>query len=160
MEHILAVHPSSKGFGYALFDAPLFLADWGLIRTSDNNEALHRLEHLLATRPVERLILEEHEGRRRRVKSLFFSIIALAGMRGLPVRIITREETRRCFSSRNARTREEVSRAVSALLPELSPRLPPHRKPWMPEDPRLALFSAAALGVAHFAHPEIITNAA
>ena len=37
---------------------------------------------------------------------------------------------------------------IASMLPALSHKLPPNRKPWMSEDPRMALFEAAALGVA------------
>ena len=33
------------------------------------------------------------------------------------------------------------------LYPELKRRLPPRRKPWQPEHPRMAVFEAAAMGI-------------
>ena len=36
-------------------------------------------------------------------------------------------------------------------LPELAPRLPLHRKCYMPEDPRTAIFDAAALALTVYA---------
>ncbi len=154
--HILGVHPSSKGFGYALFDAPLSLVDWGLVRASDNAEVLMRLENLLSSMPVQHLVLEEYKGARRnaRIEQLCISIIATAHLKRIPVRVMTRASVAACFTSTKATTREEIAHAVSKLLPELAPRLPPPRKPWMSEDSRLALFSAAALPIAHFAHPQ------
>jgi hypothetical protein len=43
-----------------------------------------------------------------------------------------------------------MAQAVAARFPELAPRLPPQRKPWMSEDCRMAIFDAAAFVLALF----------
>jgi hypothetical protein len=44
----------------------------------------------------------------------------------------------------------QMARAIAARFLELTRYLPPERKPWMSEDPRMAIFDAAAFALALF----------
>lgn len=161
---LLAIHPSTRGFGWALFEGPLAIVDWGLAKaTGDKNaDSLQKIEALIAQYHPDAIVLEEFEHllsrRQVRIKSLYRSIVALGYVRGVSVRVIPRTDIRRCFITTHATTRYQVAKAVATHLSALRPRLPPPRKPWLSEDPRMALFAAAALGIAHYAIADLSTD--
>ncbi len=43
-----------------------------------------------------------------------------------------------------------MARAIAEQFPELVPRVPPVRKPWMSEDYRMSMFDAVGLGLTFF----------
>ena len=47
-------------------------------------------------------------------------------------------------------SKEAIASKVATLFPEVGDRLPPHRKPWMSEDPRMSLFDAVAFCLAAY----------
>ena len=72
---------------------------------------------------------------------------------GAEVRIITREQVRKCFADSGLRTRHEIAVRVAAFLREISVRLPDKRKVWETEKPDAALMNSAALLIVHYANP-------
>jgi hypothetical protein len=54
------------------------------------------------------------------------------------------------FSESGASTKYEIAVAIAQRFPELAPRLPRFRKPWMSEDYRMSIFDAVALAIAFF----------
>ena len=56
---------------------------------------------------------------------------------------------RRYFRQYNASTKYEIAQSVARILPELSWRLPPRRKPWQAEHYCMSIFEAAAAVSAH-----------
>jgi hypothetical protein len=54
------------------------------------------------------------------------------------------------YAERGAKNKDEIARMIAKRFPELRSSLPPRRKPWMPEDERMATFDAAALALAAF----------
>jgi hypothetical protein len=85
--------------------------------------------------------------RRKRVRDLIEGLDHLGRNRGLSVRRITQAKVKRALSVSN---KTKMAQAVAARFPELAPRLPPERKPWMSEDSRMAIFDAAAFAMAFF----------
>jgi len=55
-----------------------------------------------------------------------------------------------CFARFEAKTKYNIAKKISQLLPEFLPQLPPPRKIWLPEDYRMSIFDAASLIFAHF----------
>lgn len=154
---VLAVHPTSRGFGWVLFEGPLAPFDWGLSKTpSDKNaKCLGRITRLIEQYQPGTLVLEAFERgasrRADRIQRLGRALVHLADNRGLEVRVLTRASIRLCFASIGAATRHEIALAVSNHIDAFRHHLPPVRKPWMSEDPRLGLFNAAAAGLSHYA---------
>ena len=46
--------------------------------------------------------------------------------------------------------KQEIAIAIAERFPELAPRLPRFRKPWMSEDYRMSIFDAVALALTFF----------
>jgi len=149
---VLGVHPSSRGFGWVLFDGPISPFDWG---TADvrggNTEALLRLDEICEKYTPHALTLEEFEQSRRvlRTRQLCGAIIALAEARRISVHRYSREEIQTAHFP--ARTRQEVAEHVAARIGLLARRLPKPRKLWDGEHPNMALFCAAACVLAFYA---------
>ncbi len=155
--HVLGVHPSSRGFGWAIFEGPASLFDWGTadIRGNKNAKALMRLERILDKYQPGVLSLEAFEGtetkRAPRIRTIYRGLIKRAEARGIAVHLYTRARIRSTFADTGARTREEVAATVAERMEVLRPRLPKPRKIWIGEHPNIALFCAAALALTYFA---------
>jgi hypothetical protein len=61
----LAIHPSTRGFGWVAFEGPFTPFDWGLVfaRKDKNAVCLRRLEAMLGQFLPHTIILEEFERR-------------------------------------------------------------------------------------------------
>ena len=154
---VLAVDPSTRGFGYALFEGPDRLVDWGTkdIRTDKDRAALRKIEELIRRYEPVVLVVEDcgHARSRRnlRVRRLTRQMFALArrsGIKGyaLPVATVYQQ-----FSKRGAQTKYDIASVLAREFPALMLRLPPKRKPWQSEDSRMSIFDAAALGYTYLA---------
>lgn len=159
---VLAVHPTSRGFGWALFENPLVPVDWGLanVKKRHNERSLERFGKLLdryAPKVVVFEAFDERPARRvRRIKVLCRQMIALAGKRGIRTPIYSRDTIRECFESRGAKTRHAIALSIAEQIEVFRHRLPRARKLWNGEDVRQSLFDAIALALTHFAvsHPK------
>lgn len=157
MKHyfVLGVHPSSRGFGWALFEGPLFPFDWGTVdvREGKNRASLARFQKLLERYEPSALAIEAFdEGKTRRsvrVQSLCRKLIELAESRGTTVHIYTRDEIGKTFAGSPVKTREDIAAAVAERVAVLRPRLPSPRKAWQSEHPSAALFAASACALTY-----------
>ena len=160
MDHIptriFSLDPTTKGFGYAVFELPFRLVEWGLTRVAGDKYAgaLFRFEKLLARFRPDAVVFEDAEapGSRKqpRVRQLIEGLTKLARERGIAVYTIARSKVLACFSSpENAATKYSIAKNLAERFPELAEQLPPPRKPWQTEDERLSIFDALALAVTH-----------
>lgn len=153
---IFALHATSRGFGYVIFEGAFTTYDWGIVtaRGDKNAVCLRKLEAMLARFTPDTLVLEAYgknaSQRHDRIARLYRAIASLAANRGIEVVIYTRGDIQTCFASVGAVTRQEIAEAVARHIDALGHRLPKARKPWQSEDRRMALFSAAALGLTHY----------
>ena len=157
VDYVLGLHPSSRGFGWVLFDGPGSPFDWGIadVPSHRNGEVLARVARLLKKYRPKVLVLEDFDGeaakRAIRIRKLGRSITERAERLGIQVRLYSRDEIRKTFVAENAVTREEIAAAVAKRIDALSPRLPRPRKIWEAEHSNLALFCAAASALTHYA---------
>jgi Holliday junction resolvasome RuvABC endonuclease subunit len=153
---IFAIDPTTKGFGYAVFELPFRLVEWGLARVTGEKHAgaVLRFEQLLARFRPDAVVLEDAEapGSRRqlRVRRLIEALTKLARERGIAVYTIARSAVLKCFSSAdNVATKQSIARNLAGRFPELAEQLPPPRKLWQTEHERMSVFDALALAVTH-----------
>lgn len=71
-----------------------------------------------------------------------------AKKRSITVRAISAKRVRRFFASRGNVTKHAIASKVAECFDELSPRLPPKRKPWQSEHHNTLIFDAAATAIA------------
>lgn len=151
-----ALHATSRGFAYVVFEGPFTPYDWGnvIARGNKNAVCLRKLEMMLDRFIPQTLLLEAYgKGtslRSDRIARLYRALTAMAAGRGIEVLIYKRADIEACFSTMGARTRQEIAEAVARQIDAFGHRLPKARKPWQSEDRRMALFSAAALVLTHF----------
>jgi Holliday junction resolvasome RuvABC endonuclease subunit len=152
----LAIYPSTRGFGFALFEGPSVLIDWGTkeTRIEKNQQCLVKIEALIDFYEPDVVIVEDASRgvsrRSKRIQRLIQDINALAIRKKLKRRSYSRAMIKEFFSEFGAATKPQIAQTIAGWLPELKPRLPPVRKIWMSEDPRMAIFDAVALVLTFF----------
>jgi len=153
---VLAVHPTSKGFGWVVFEGPLAPVDWGIAGTKTHRSAtaMRRLEGLLDQYHPSVVLFEAYEEgqarRGERIRELTQSMRACAENRDITVFVYSRALIAKHLLGKPKATRHEIAEAVSKLLPIFRPRLPRARELWHSEDTRQSLFDAGALAITHF----------
>lgn len=154
---VLAVYLSSRGFAFVLFEGPLSPYDWGVHAIHGprkNAYCLRRIDKILKTYRPDALIAQDMSiaGTRRadRIQRLNESIAEAADAYGVPIYAYSHHHVRHIFRTLPIVTKQTMAEAVAKNIPVFERYLPPERKPWMSEHARMALFDAAALGLAHF----------
>jgi Holliday junction resolvasome RuvABC endonuclease subunit len=149
---ILAIAPSSRGFGYAVLESPETLVDWGVksVRGDKNTESLEKVDELILLYQPGVIALEDTKGSRRsaRIQILSQIIMALTANRNVRSVLLSRDRVRRVFFSKGQGTKFEVAEILARKFPdELGCRLPRERRPWMSEDYRMDIFDAVSLAL-------------
>jgi len=84
-----------------------------------------------------------------RIKTLHRKIMARAGKKQLKVRLISVTRVRTQLLGEAKGTKFAVAQTLAEKFPvELASRLPPKRRPWMSEDPRMDIFDAVGIATA------------
>jgi len=155
---VLAIHPTSRGFGWALFENPMLPLDWGLasVKAKRSAYSLARFERLLDRYDPKFVVFEQFEERpaRRyeRIQDLCRKMIWLASERGIRTPIYSRDTVRECFKHCGTKTRHGIALSIADQIEIFRHRLPRERKRWgESEDARQSLFDAVALALTHFA---------
>jgi hypothetical protein len=149
---VLAVAPSSHGFGFSVMEGNSTLVDWGFksMKSDKNARALSSVANLVTQYNPKVVVLQDvrSKGSRRssRVRSLLEEIAALAVGANITVKRFSRKQLSRGFFSDGERTKHDLAACVATRFPEeLGFRLPAKRRLWTSEDYRLDIFDAVAL---------------
>lgn len=151
---LFALDPTTKGFGYAIFELPFRLVEWGLAHVSGEKHsgAIAQFEKFLTRFRPDALVLEDTEapGSRRhpRVRRLIDALVKLARERGMAVHTIARSAVLKCFAPVDGiATKYSIAKRLAEHFPELAGQLPPPRKLWQSEDEHMSIFDALSLAV-------------
>jgi Holliday junction resolvasome RuvABC endonuclease subunit len=153
---VLSIDPSTRGFGFAILEGPNRLIDWGVKETKSDKKrrTLKLIDDLIDRYQPNVIVVEDYSAkgsrRCRRIKGLINDISKLASKRKIRVRSFSRAKVKQVFSESDASNKFEIAKTIAARFPELTPRLPRFRKPWMSEDYRMSIFDAVALGTTYF----------
>jgi hypothetical protein len=153
---VLAIDPVTRGFGFAVLEGSDRLIDWGVkeTKTDKSRRSLKLISDLIDQYEPHVLVLEDYAGKdsRRcgRVQRLIDAISKLASSKKVRVKRISRGDVKAYFKQYRAVTKYEIAVSIAKRFPELAPRLPRFRKPWMSEDYRMSIFDAVALGLVTF----------
>jgi hypothetical protein len=153
---LLAIYPTTRGFGFVVFEGRRRTIDWGVkdARGDKNRRLLVKIEELVSWYRPEMIVLENAHGptsrRAERIRHLHSLIVEFATNRKISVRQFSRSDIKLVFTNRDASSRYEIARAVSRELPDLAPWLPPPKKIWMSEDRWLGMFDAASLALTFY----------
>jgi len=149
----MGIAPSSYGFGFAVMDGKNSLAIWGVKKLrgkSKNARGLSHVCNLIAQYQPHVIAVEDvrSKGSQRgpRVHALIKKIATLAKGEHIKVKRFSREQMKREFLEKERGTKHDLARHFAARFPkELGPKLPPKRRTWDNEDPRMGIFDAVAL---------------
>jgi Holliday junction resolvasome RuvABC endonuclease subunit len=154
---VLAVSPSTRGLGFAVFEGVDSFIDWGIksVKKDKNPECLKKLGLLVDQYRPGVLVLQDHSiglsRRPERIKALGVEIVALASNRNLKVMLYTREKMREIIAANKKGTKQEIAEILAKRFPEeLHSRLPPKRRAWMNENYSMDIFDAVALALTYF----------
>jgi Holliday junction resolvasome RuvABC endonuclease subunit len=152
---ILAVAPLSRGLGYAVMEGPTRLVACGnkAILRDKNAGSLAWVEKFIKFYQPDVLVLPDVTAadtrRAARIKTLHRKIVVLVKKHQLKVRLISVTQVRGELLGDAKGTKQAVAQTLAEKFPvELASRLPPKRRPWMSEDPRMDIFDAVGLAVA------------
>jgi hypothetical protein len=148
---ILAIDPTSRGFAFAVLEAPAFLVDWGeRIVPQKTGGLLREVDELLSHYDPILLAIEDvavpHTRRRKRASKEIRSIELLALTRGLSAERISRLAVIDAFAP--AKSKFEVALRLAETFPALAKRFPRKRKVWTTEDARMNIFDALGFAAA------------
>jgi hypothetical protein len=156
---ILAISLRSGRFGFAVFEGPDRLLDWGMVFYPLNNgvqraSANKRVASLLTLFTPSLVVAGRtrllNVGNGSGVRPILRSIRREASARMIPVRLMKSAEMRAVFRPLRATSKHEIASGLTEVFPELLCKLPPKRKIWETEHFRMVLFDAVALGFAYW----------
>src|SRR5216684_1253175 len=154
---VLSIYLTTRGFAYVVFEGPLSPIDWGIARKDGEAKSRHCLKltaALFLRYTPDVLVLQDTSpvgtARSPRIAALNIAIAGLADSPGIRVHSYTREHVRGAFGHLGSPTKHAIAEAIAKNIPWFERRLPPPRKPWAAEDPRMGIFDAAALALTFF----------
>ena len=154
---VIAIDPTWHGFGVVVLEGPTNLIDWGMKKSySDNsrNAIVRKIKTILDFYEPDVLVVEDCAHRLSRrgtsAREIIRAILELAAQTAVKTRRVSIVSVRQAFSEDGRATKHEIAIALTSQFPELGVHLPAKRKAWMPEDPRMAIFDAAALALTAF----------
>jgi hypothetical protein len=152
-KQVLAIYFQAAGFAFAvLSDGHEPLVAWGVPEfRGANTEArcLKRIESLLLLHTPDVLVLQDtsqrNTRRASRIQELNRETVGLAKDLGVRVSTYARTRVQDYFKDLGADTKQRMAEIIAKHLPALELYVPPPRKPWKSQDPRMGIFEAAAL---------------
>jgi hypothetical protein len=156
---VLALDLRHRRLGYAVFQGHRTLLEWGqrvypAVGDTERELAQRRIAKLLdGFAPDLILLKQEHWERGHSDMHLIHPLAALqaeAQRYAIPIRLIEEKTVRTAFAIFGCSTKAEIAATLASLFPELIRSVPPPRKPWQSQHPRMAVFDAIALGVAYW----------
>jgi hypothetical protein len=158
---ILAVEARYSRFGYALFEGPARLLDWGastvtprLAHRAAVETAHKRIASVLRLSCPAAIVVKRprrtRTGNAANPGPVLKAIIRSATTLQIPVHCLRREDVQEALHSLLGRTKDEVAAALVDIFPELLARLPPQRKAWQSERHAMIVFDAIATGFAYW----------
>lgn len=150
----IAIDPTRRGFAFVVLEGREGLLDWGVLRVSGEDRDARfaeRFEPLLERYSPRLLVVEDCRDTRRGERACRWIqlAIALAGKYRMSSATVTQKRVKEAFAEYGS-TKHEIAKEVARRFPELADRLPPKRKPWLPEPEAASIFDAMAFGTAAF----------
>jgi hypothetical protein len=156
-KRVLAIAFNVRGFGFAVFDGPTVLSDWGIkkVTAKESANALIRIEEKVSVYRPDVVVFEDLEfapfRHSARIKGLHASLEKLIVKIGIGVKTISLFDVKKCLFDTGRGTKYEVAQKLATRFPEeLGHLLPDKRLPWTTEHHRMGIFDAVALAVTYF----------
>jgi hypothetical protein len=165
-ERIMAIDLRRSRFGYAVFDGPSTLIEWGsgeIWTDGKRRGALKntRLRSTLRVSSPATVVVRRSQyrgGLGSPLKDrLLRQIKSDADGYSIPVVMISQNEIRRAFHLPNRSSKYKIASVIACKFPELRVKLPAGRKSWEPERHRMIIFDTIAAGLAYL-QPEGVSE--
>lgn len=156
---LLSLNVRASRLGYAVFEGPRRLLDWGTRSDVSGSrkrprDGRHRVAVLFEgcdpSVVVLNPVLGVQEANCRKIQETVGFIRTEALRRSIPVQPIHASEVRRALRIFNAHNKSEAAAAIAGIFPELFWRLPPRRRQWETEPRAMMIFDAIAAGFAYW----------
>ena len=114
---VLAIDPSTRGFGFAVLEGPNRLIDWGVkeTKTDKKRRTLKLIHDLIDQYQPNVIVVEDYAGkgsrRSRRIQGLINDISKLASKRKIRVRSFSRIKVKQVFSESGASNKQDIAHA-------------------------------------------------
>jgi hypothetical protein len=154
MTRTLAVDLRSSRLGFAVFEIPIQLLDWGK-RAMWADSCSTLIGQLIRKYGVSVVVIRgmRHGERRdtQRVRKGLRAIRTVAREGSTQVVALGEKQLRNFFRQYDRYTKFEIDALIAVVFPSLTSILPRPRKCFQPENRRMSIFDAVALGVAFLA---------
>lgn len=157
---IVAIYPTREGFGYAVFEKPTELLDFGVSNFRKNSNAnkeasgFQKLTALLDFYQPEIVITENIKAcdpRRSKPAIRFCDRVAkYCRQHNIGTRLYGAGDVSEVFAVFGAEKKFSRARLICKWLPELTPRCVPYRRAWQSEHYRIGIFQAIALIIVYY----------
>lgn len=155
---ILSIEVRRSCFGYAVFQGPKQLLDWGTTTPYPLDRAIKRAEKrllfLLTMLPPAIVVMKKQYHVISRGPLLQF-LKSETLQRSIPMFIFTRADVYRVFNVHDARNKDEIADCLVRIFPELHFKLPPKRETGDCERHTMLVFDAIATGYAYLQSAEM-----
>ena len=149
IRRVLAIDIRSRRAGWVVLEAARLL-DWGVRKNIGHHGRDGTIVALLRMfQPSVVVVRRIKVGGRRdtpRARSIRRAIRSDARCGSVPVVYLGDAALKKCFRTYGKKTKYAIASSLAACFPEL--KLPPRRKIWKAEHPRMCVFDALQLGVA------------
>jgi hypothetical protein len=157
---IVAIEARQSRFGYAVFEGPDKLLDWGASAIPPGHSSRRasaatksRVLGTLRRCHPEMVVLKRPRitkpGGTQTPGPIFRAVLRESAGIGIPVSILIHSEVKDAFRSSGVRKKDDVAEVLVGIFPELLPRLPQRRRnTWKPEWRAMIVFDAIAAGFA------------
>jgi hypothetical protein len=151
-KRVIAFDVRSRSFGFAVFEGPDELLDFGVrrfprgataVQVSPRERLAALFDDFKPAAVVRRNSLPRGSKWNLRIGA---ALLRESQERRIATRYVTRRAIKRTFLGYNA-NKHEIATVLAQRYPALAAKLPPKRKCWQSEDYRMSIFDAAALGV-------------
>ena len=163
-KRILAVEIRAARLGYAVFETPKTLRDFGAAWFDSNMAARSRIARLLRLCRPTVLVLRGASRRYIRRSRARRAVVQIAGQEArklaIPITRITEQEFKSYFARQACRDKYDVARLLAGRFPETAWRLPERPKFFEPEPRAILYFDSIALAAAYLELANIETTRA
>jgi len=151
---IFSIDIRADRIGYAAFETPGRLLDYGTSRFTARETGQAHMEFLLRALAPALVVLKRPRGRSTRRRPRWMSnwkmIEREAKELGIPLAFVAERTLRNHFVGFNCRNKFQIAALLGTWFPEIAGRVPRPRECYEPEPWVMACYDAIALGAAYF----------
>jgi hypothetical protein len=155
---ILSIDLRPQRFGYAIFEGPRRLIDWGACFYPPGGKqgavvAGRKVAGLIKVFVPSVIVVKKvlHKSRNSEgVQPILRAIRREASIQSIPVCFVSRTDVRQAFRIFGGETKYEIACVLTGIFHELLWRLPPARTFYKGEHPAMSIFDAVSLGFTYW----------